>query len=299
VGIKSNFYGIVFMLSIIAAGPVPSKAQGSALAADANAPAPDKSQYTLFNPTPDSQMRSFCTDRPTKSSSPCTVDAGHFQYESDGFNWTYNHNGSVTQNTYLFTNPTFKLGLTNRIDFQINIAPLVEINTHDKTAHTSTDLTGAGDLFLRTKYNLMGNEGGDLAMTLFPYVKIPTAPPGIGNKAVEEGLIVPIAYSLPHGFSLTLDPEVDAFRNANNGDYHPNYQGLVNIGHSITDTVSGAVELWADNNRDPSGTVAQVSFDAAATWLARPNLQFDVGANVGLNRATPDFQGYFGISQRF
>ena len=29
--------------------------------------AQDKSQYTLFNPTPTDQMRPFSTDRPTKS----------------------------------------------------------------------------------------------------------------------------------------------------------------------------------------------------------------------------------------
>ena len=36
--------------------------------------APDKSAYTLFNPVPDDQMRSFSTDRPTKSDTPYTVD---------------------------------------------------------------------------------------------------------------------------------------------------------------------------------------------------------------------------------
>ena len=47
------------------------------------AEAQDKSQYTLFNPTPTDQMRDFNTDRPTKSNVPYTVDAGHFQYEGD------------------------------------------------------------------------------------------------------------------------------------------------------------------------------------------------------------------------
>ena len=45
--------------------------------------AADKSQYTLFNPTPKEQMRPFNTDRPTKSNVPYTVDAGHFQIETD------------------------------------------------------------------------------------------------------------------------------------------------------------------------------------------------------------------------
>ena len=42
---------------------------GAALAA-AEVRAEDKSQYTLFNPTPKDQMRAFNTDRPTKSNVP-------------------------------------------------------------------------------------------------------------------------------------------------------------------------------------------------------------------------------------
>jgi hypothetical protein len=52
-------------------------------AAQTSDPAPDKAGYTLFDPTPDDQMRAFCTDRPPKANAACTVDAGHFQYESD------------------------------------------------------------------------------------------------------------------------------------------------------------------------------------------------------------------------
>lgn len=39
----------------------------------------DKSMYTLFRQTPRSQMRELTTDRPDKTESPITVDAGHFQ----------------------------------------------------------------------------------------------------------------------------------------------------------------------------------------------------------------------------
>ena len=58
----------------------------TARAADAD---PDKSAYTVLNPTPDSALRSLTTDRPTKSNSPITVDAGRFQIESDLANFTY------------------------------------------------------------------------------------------------------------------------------------------------------------------------------------------------------------------
>jgi hypothetical protein len=45
-------------------------------AAHAQSAEPDKSQYTLFDPVPDSLMRDFSTDRPPKANVPYTVDAG-------------------------------------------------------------------------------------------------------------------------------------------------------------------------------------------------------------------------------
>ena len=49
--------------------------------AQATSPVPDKSRFTLFNPTPRALMRDMDTDRPDTTESPYTVDAGHVQIE--------------------------------------------------------------------------------------------------------------------------------------------------------------------------------------------------------------------------
>ena len=57
---------------------------GSVLTLSAeNPPLPDKSHYTVLNPTPDTELRELSADRPDKTDSPLTVDAGHFQLEID------------------------------------------------------------------------------------------------------------------------------------------------------------------------------------------------------------------------
>src|SRR5262245_57378385 len=94
--------------------------------ASADEPPPkavDKSQYTLFNPTPKDQMRGFNTDRPTKVTVPYTVDAGHFQYEADLFIYGYDNTSTPDTQFTLWTvgNPTLKLGLLNNLDFEVNI----------------------------------------------------------------------------------------------------------------------------------------------------------------------------------
>src|SRR6266853_3870256 len=121
---------------------------GAALAA-AEVRAEDKSQYTLFNPTPKDQMRDFNTDRPTKSNVPYTVDAGHFQYEGDLFIYSYDNTSTPDTNitAWVVGNPTFKLGLLNNVDFEVNFAAYNSIQAMTVSTGSSTTTTGFGDVF--------------------------------------------------------------------------------------------------------------------------------------------------------
>jgi hypothetical protein len=57
--------------------------------------------------------------------------------------------------------------------------------------------------------------------------------------------------------------------------------------------------LWTATNFDPADTVTQASADAALAYLVNNGLQLDAGANLGLNRNTPDIELYAGFSVRF
>ena len=245
-------------------------------------------------------LRDLCTDRPTKSTGPCTVDVGHFQVESDIFNAVVDHTGGVDTNTYLFTNPTLKYGVTKTLDVELSVAPLVEVTTHDRTTGAKTDTTGIGDFYLRAKQSLLGDDGGTLGIALVPYLKLPTARLGIGNRAVEGGLIAPVSVSLPAKFSLSLAPEVDVLKDQSGDGRHANLVNLIGLSHPVG-TVTFAVEAWSDVNFDPSGTVTQYSADLGVSWIPakQRDLQFDGGVNLGLNRVTPGVQAYIGISHRF
>ncbi len=273
---------------------------GFARADDDAAPKPvDQSAYNAFNPAPDSALRAFCTDRPTKSDNPCTVDAGRFQVESDILNVTFQRTGGVTTDTYLFTSPNLKLGLTDATDAELAFTPAETVVTHDHGMNST--ITGFGDLVARLKWNLIGNSGGDLSITLSPYVKLPTARHGIGNGAVEEGILIPVQYNLPAGWQIGFNGEVDALKNQDDTGRHANYIAIFSASHPVSKTLTGSVEVWTDVNDDPTGTVKEASFDLALAWLppATPNLQFDGGLNLGLNNATPGAQVYVGVSRRF
>jgi len=60
-------------------------------------------------------------------------------------------------------------------------------------------------------------------------------------------------------------------------------------------------ELWSSVDDDPAGRIWQASVDLTAAWIppTQPNLQFDVGSNFGLTKATADVEIYFGVTGRF
>jgi Putative MetA-pathway of phenol degradation len=260
---------------------------------------PDKSQYTLFDPVPDDQLRDFDTDRPPKAYVPYTVDAGRFQYETDIVNFANLVTGSTHIDTLLVPNPTFKFGLTNNAELQLSAAAIVGVHTFNIAAGMSSAVWGLGDTFVRTKFNIWGNDGGNSAFALVPYVKAPTAPPGIGDGAVEEGLIAPLSFSLPNGFTLLFNSEIDALKNSADDARHANYINVVNLSHLLVKDLTLYVELWSDYNDDPTLRTQQYTFDLAVAWVVRPNLQLDFGLDFGLNGAAPVVQVFAGISQRF
>jgi hypothetical protein len=270
---------MLLFLGALAAAPLAARAQ--------DAPAPGSA--------PD--LPAICTDRPTKSNVPCTVDAGHFQLESDLFNGTFQKTGGVTTDTYLATNPTLKYGVSKTLDLEVNIAPYEVVHTSGAGAHS--DLGGVGDLYLRAKYNFLSTANGQWMASVIPYIKAPTARLGIGNGAVEGGALMPVSYKITDKLTLTSVPELDAFKNSLDQGRHLNTAQLLNLAYSLPQNVTVYGEVWGDWNFDPSGTIRQASADVAAAWGMTKYLQFDAGLNFGLNRATPGVQAYVGISQKF
>ena len=259
------------------------------------APAAALAQVSV-SAAPASAAPALCTDRPTKATSACTVPQGMVQLETDLANWTRTTVGGTRTDTILYTNPLLKYGLTDSTDIEVGITPYETIRTRDVTG--SSTIHGVGDLTLRVKQRLTSADAKVL-FAIEPYVKIPTAKSGIGNRKVEGGLIGTGVFSLPSGFSLTISPEIDALENANLDGHHAQLIGAFNVSKTLSSKLTAYAELWTAQNYDPAGHVHQYSADFALAYLARPTLQLDLGTNIGLNQATPDVQMYVGVSTRF
>jgi hypothetical protein len=269
-------------------------AAGTAGAAEEAA---DKTQYTLFNPTPEKYMRDLNPDRPNATESPYTVDAGHYQLEMDFANFTYDKTGGTTTRAWDVGDFNLRAGLLNNVDFQLIYGNYLNVHTSDSSGHT-TRQSGLGDLTTRLKINLWGDDGGTTAFGLMPYVKFPTSTDGLGNSAVEGGMIFPLAVSLPYDFDLSLETAVSYMKNANDGGNHEEFIASGSLDHPIIGKLSGYVEFFSNfTTESHAGWVGTV--DTGLEYQVTKNIQLDCNCFFGVTRAAPDFNPFAGITVRF
>ena len=262
-------------------------------------PTPDKSQYTLFNPTPIDLRRAYNTDRPSKTDSPFTIDAGVFQIESDVANWTLDYENGVRTRTWIIPgNTNFKLGLTNWMDVQIVPQFYVNTCTSGPAFGKPVEHDGFGDTTVRLKINLLGNDGGKLVIGFLSSLKIPTNTGDTGNYVWEPGFGLPVNYSLPWGFTLFAQTRIDILDQAGSSSMRVQWQNPIGLSRTIVGNLSSYVEFYdavSTGRHQPwIGTL-----DTGLIYQVTPNFSVDVDSYFGLTRSAPDYNAFAGFAHRF
>ncbi|HAB18253.1 MAG TPA: transporter [Verrucomicrobiota bacterium] len=262
---------------------------------------PDKSGYTLFNPVPRELMRPMSLDRPDKTESPFTVDAGHFQLEMDLVNYAHDRESErgvqLTTDAFAIAPMNWKAGLANRVDFQVVAQTFNHLRIEDSAGQVESQ-SGFGDVLTRLKINLWGNDGGPTALAVMPYVVWPTSQNGLGAETVQGGIIVPFAADLPAGWGLGMMTEFDFGRAETATEVAASFVNTITVGRDIVGPLAGYVEFFSEVSTEADtpwiGTV-----DFGLTYAVSENLMFDVGINFGVTRSAPDFNPFLGLAYRF
>lgn len=277
-------------------GVVALSGVGAALAGELG----DKtSYYHLFRPVPREQMRELSTDRPDQTESPYTVDAGHVQVEMDLVNYAHDRNNSVTTESLAIAPINFKLGVLNNVDVQFLVAPYVRETTKFAAFPAiNSKMQGTSDLVTRLKVNLWGNDGGETAFGVMPFVKWPTASSALSNGKVEGGVILPLSISLGDRFGLGMMTEVDFLRDTFGGGQHLDFVNSITLSCDVTDRLGVYVEFFSVISKE-AGSPWIGQFDLGATFGLTADVQLDAGVNIGVTESAPDWQPFAGLTLRF
>jgi hypothetical protein len=227
---------------------------------------------------------------------PQTVAPGTFLLEMDGLSLAFDHDHAAPAgNIYRATaiGGTFiSTGITSSLDVQVGLQLFYRATYETGVGRDSR--SGLGDMTFRTKWTFWRNESLGAAAAIMPYIKIPSNTGGIGNNALEGGLIVPWSMDV-NGLTVGAMANWAILRNDNNDGYDSNWFFSGYAQQSLTRLLN----LYAE-------TTLQVSSAGLSDWVGTigagavlnltKRLSFDYEINRGLNRRATDWVHTFRVN---
>lgn len=287
------------LLLAVFALPVCALADSAAKPAPAS-PAPEYG--FLFKPVPIADRKPLNSNRPTQVDTAYTVDAGVLQFETAAILYVrdnYTPDGSKFQ-SFTLGQTNIRLGMTENFELQTIVTPYVWARKTDAAGQVTKD-SGIGDTTVRALYNIQGNDGKGLGLAIMPFIKLPSnqSDNGLyGNRRVEGGVEMPLAYALDDKTSLCSAPGVSFDWNGVDGrDANP--FGTLTVFRTLTPslTVFGEVYVKKLTGQGADSVIGQ--FDIGAVYLITPNFSWDVAAYYGFTRAAADWTLQTGFALRF
>ena len=219
--------------------------------------------------------------------SPFTVKPGSFLLEMDALSvsWDRDQPGGGRATALAVASPLLTVGLHDRLDVQVG-ADLFLSQKVDQGGLAERN-SGIGDVYIRTKLTVWGDEASGSAVAVLPYVKLPTNRGGVGNDAVEGGVIVPWVRRLPGGGHLHAMGQVDLARNAADDGYDVATFFSAALDRPLTRRVGiyGEVTTAKGTGGDPWAA----TLGAGATLALSEHAWWDFAVYRGLSRGAADW----------
>jgi hypothetical protein len=237
-------------------------------------------------------VRELTTDRPDATESPFTVEPGHVQLEMDFANYSHDRQSGIRTVVTEAVPFNLRFGLAPDLEAGVFIVPLHR-ETVTAGAGPKIRQSGFGDLTLRTKLNLWGNDGGKTAFGAIADLKLPCASGGLGNGKFEGALLFPLAFSLAGGWDAGAMTSVALVYNGTS--HQAVWDNTFTVGHDLSEDVGTYFELTSS-----AGDGSHVAtFNCGLTRSFGRDTQLDGGISVGISASAPDVQFFAGVSRRW
>jgi hypothetical protein len=245
----------------------------------------------------DPDLRKLCTDRPGLGTPACTLDAGHVQVEIGLADWALDRQSGTRTDTWVAGDTLVRFGIADHAELQVGWTAFGW--TRERTGGGVSHASGTGDLTVALRRNLLHPDGSGATVAIMPYATLPTGGGAIGAGDWSAGVKLPFGFDLSQAVSLEFAPRVEAAVDDDRHGRHLAFGSVAGVAVDFSPVWNMTAELEADRDDDPSGHQTETLAGLSFGWTPGRNFQFDAGAIVGLNRATPDVEVYAGIVRRF
>jgi Putative MetA-pathway of phenol degradation len=234
---------------------------------------------------PEEEDPRLVTDRPHVAEASSLVGYGRSHLET-GYSFFRDRDQGVVTTTHSFPEPLLRAGvLADWFEFRLAYNYLVE-TTRDPVAGHSR-LSGSDDVYIGAKLALTEQSGFLPEIALFPQARVPT-----GSSAFTTGQVMP-GFNLAYSWKVNdlLEVECNTQMNRRRDDdnhFYSEFTQIVNLEYDLSRRLNAFTE-WIVFV--PSGALAaqtQHYFHGGFYYFVTPNVQIDISAGVGLNKAADD-----------
>ena len=255
----------------------------------------NKRQFSLLHPTPRRYMRPMVPDRPGITESPYSVDAGHVQYETDALRLLTRREGTTHGHDWYVNHALAKVGLTDRTDLQIGVDSYTDTRNYDDADASQTqEYHGLGDVNIRVKQTLFGDDDSRWALGLIGYVTLPTGGPR-GDGAVEFGAVLPVVYQLTKPWSIGGQMATQVYWDRDTQRRYLQLTPTFTTDYEVIKKVQVFAELVG--YKDVRQSLWRSSINTGVQLDMSDNVQLDLGTHQPITRST-DREYFFGLSFR-
>jgi hypothetical protein len=216
---------------------------------------------------------------------PGTVAPGRFLLEMDAVSLTIDREGGDRFTGFGAASTFLTTGLTENLDVQIG-AELFIMQEFKSTGLRQRD-SGLGDVYVRTKWRFLNDPETGRSAALLPYVKLPTNSGGVGNDAIEGGVIMPWETRWPGGLTLNAMAQVDLLRNDQDDGYDLQAYAALALRREFT-SVFGAYGEMTGGKSAGGGSFAG-TIGAGVTLALTANTWWDLAVYRGFSRGAADW----------
>jgi hypothetical protein len=219
-----------------------------------------------------------------------TEDAGTVEKGAAEIELAFDHARDDNRDKYYVPSLQVAYGLTERIEIAAGLPYLF----FDPKEGGKTD--GVGDLYGYLKYRVWGERDLYPALTLKPFLKLPTADEdkGLGSGKTDFGVTAAFSESFT-GFNLHLDATYVVYGERDVTDaLSLGLAGEFEIvkGFNLVSEVRYGNNFNSSRKDDPATLMAGFQADIAGAV-------FDAGLTLGLNSAAPDYLISVGVTLKF